>query len=544
MFVYSQTYTLKINTSDSTNLQVINTIEYLKKHKTKEQATKEIINFSTELSLKGYINNTHSMNQKDSLFECTFTLNSKIDSILIYYDSKLIDAQLIKNISADYTEHYFKVATTKIKTTLNEIINYFEYKGFSFTKATLINLKQHHLLLTANLKLQTSNKRIINNVVIKGYDAFPKKYIKHYLDLQKSSVFNLSTINSISTSLNAIPFITQLKQPEILFTKDSTLLFLYLKKKSTSTFDGIIGFSNSKNTDKLNLNGYVNLHLNNLFDKGSHFGFNWKNNGDDTQTLNIQLKNPYIFNSRFSTSGSFSILKQDSTFVTTKSVLQLKYNLNKKSSIHAIYNNENSNVISPINTASNISEFKTNFIGISFNYKEFTSNNNFNPIKYDFTLEYLRGNRITKLIKTNQNKIALHATYLITFSKHKSMILKNHSELLTGKNLLQNELFRIGGVNSLRGFDEQSIFTSKYSITNIDYQYNLNNQTLLYSISDIAIIKNENTPKNSLLYGLGLGYSTTSENSILDISYVLGINDKQGLNFKNSRIHIKITYPF
>lgn len=532
---------MNIRANDSINSSILESLNYVEKHHAKENIINEIDIFSKKLALKGYINNSYSLSQNDTIFNCEFHLNNKIDNVLIYYQRNSIKDKLLKKISTTYNDTVFEIQTDRIEFVLNTLVNHFENTGASFSNASLVHLKQHDNNIIAELDLNISPKRIINQIVIKGYDQFPKKYIKHHLGLKRKSIFNLNTIKAVHASLNTIPFISQLKKPEVLFTKDSTSLYIYVEKKALSSFDGIIGFSNQQNTNKLVFNGFLNLNLNNLFDKGESFGLNWKNNGDDTETLHLKIENPYLFNTKFSTLGEFSILKQDSSFVNTKSLLQVNFNLNKSNSINTIYSNEKSNTTSNANTLLNISEFKSTFIGFSFNHKLLSSSKNTDQ---HLNFEYLRGERINNSTKNNQEKIKLSAEYLFELNQKQSILLKNKSELLMGKNLFQNELYRIGGVNTIRGFDEQSIFTSKYSITNIEYQYYTNKETFLYSITDMAVIQDEIFNKTSLLFGVGLGYSIASTNSVLNISYAIGKNEGTSFNVKNSRIHVKITFPF
>ena len=42
--------------------------------------------------------------------------------------------------------------------------------------------------------------------------------------------------------------------------------------------------------------------------------------------------------------------------------------------------------------------------------------------------------------------------------------------------ITNNELFRIGRYNSLRGFNEQSLFTDFYAFGGVEYRYLVNNQ--------------------------------------------------------------------
>jgi len=240
--LYAQNFELQISTKDSVNNSVLKVIPYTKLHKEPKNILKEANLISKELALSGFINNTYSINKKDTIYKCVYTLNTKIDTIRIYYSNTLLDKNILNKIAAKYTSTYFDIATSAINNSLKTMVAYFETKGASFTSASLKNLTQQGTKLTAQLQLSISKKRTINTILVKGYTDFPKKYLNHYLNLKKHTTFNLNTLNLISEQLNALPFITQLKQPAVLFTKDTTTLFLYLKKKATSKFDGLIGF--------------------------------------------------------------------------------------------------------------------------------------------------------------------------------------------------------------------------------------------------------------------------------------------------------------
>ncbi|WP_456378439.1 hypothetical protein [Lutibacter sp.] len=541
--LYAQSLELITHSKDSSNNVLLQSIPYFKKHTTEKYLLKEVENFSKKLTYIGFLNNSYIINKKDSIYNCTFTLNNKIDTIRVYYSNKTLDKAILKQITTNYTESYFEVSTNNIENSLNSIVNYFENKGASFTSASLINLKQQKNKLIAKLLLNISEERKINAIIIKGYPNFPKKFINHYLELKQNTPFNLKTLTKVDKLVNTIPFINKIKKPEVLFTKDSTTLFIYLKKEATNKFDGIIGFSN-KESGKLTFNGYLDLNLNNMFNKGELFSLNWKNNGEDVQTLNLAFSIPYIFNTRFSTSGDFSILKQDSTYVNTKSQLKINYSINKNNFVNATLSNEISNLTSSLNPLPLINDFKNTFLGLSYTYTILSNKQLTSKPKLLITAGYLYGNRTTNNIKSNQNKIHLFTEYIYNINSKHSLYLKNTSKVINVTHLLQNELYRIGGVNSIRGFDEQSIYTSKYSLTAIEYHYTINPTTHIYTITDFAILEDSISNATTKLYGIGVGYSFNTNYSTVNLSYAIGKSDKIPFNFNNSKVHIKITYPF
>jgi hypothetical protein len=121
--------------------------------------------------------------------------------------------------------------------------------------------------------------------------------------------------------------------------------------------------------------------------------------------------------------------------------------------------------------------------------------------------------------------------------------MRNETGYLNSSNYLTNELFRIGGINSIRSINEQSVFTNKYSFLNIEYRYITSSSSYLYSISDIAYY---NTIKNSTerLLGLGLGYNFKINSSKISLGYINGINQNNSSNINNSRLIVQWTTFF
>jgi len=542
--VYAQNFELIIQSKDSTNSSILKSTPYIKTHNTYKSVLEEVNNISKKLTTEGYVNNSYSLNRKESTFVCTYTLNNKVNTIKIYYLTKFIDENILKKLTLNYTNSYFEIPINTVENSLNFIVDYFENKGASFTTASLSNFSQHKDKLIASLQLNISEERKINATIIKGYENFPKKYLNHYLDLKKNHPFSLSTLNRVNELLNTIPFVTQLKKPEVLFTKDSTTLFLYLKKKATNKFDGVIGFSNKKNSNKLNFNGYLDLYFGNIFDKGEYIALKWRNNGGDTQALDFKFELPYILNTPFTVGSNFSIFKQDSTFVNTNLDLNIYFSINRNNFVNAMLSNQSSNLTLPFNTSDEVKEFKKSFIGLSYTYKLPNRLQQFTTNKFLINLGYSFGRKTIKNAKENQKVFQLHIEYIFNIDSKNSILAKNNSKFLNATNLLENELYRIGGTNSIRGFDEQSILTSKYTISNIEYHYKLNQDSHMYTISDIAFAKDDISNLNLKLYSFGLGYYFTTNNSILNLSYAVGKSNATPFNFNNSRIHIKVTYPF
>lgn len=521
---------------DNDYKELFENIPYKKEHATTNLALQEIELYSEKLKKIGFINNSYTNNINDTLIKCKLKLGLKLNTIKIYHNEK-IDDLFLKRITKNFNPSYFEIPIDEIESTLNSIVRFYEKNGKSFTEVSLINLTVNENTLIAELNVQQSKQRYIDKIIMNGYKDFPNKFYKNYFNISPKSIFNIESLNFISNQLNTISFATQIKPPEVLFTKDSTIVYLYAKKKSINKFDGIIGFSNKENSNKIEFTGNLNFELNNIFNKGEAILLNWKSSINNHKLLNIHLFTPYIYNTKFSPSIKFLILKQDSIYTTTKATLNLNYRINQKNSFNTIYTNENSNTASS-RSINNVDNFKKSFLGLKYTYTA----NSTNPLNLEFG--YLIGSKKTTETRKQQTILEFSGDYSFSFNERNSIQVRQQAEILFSDKALENELYRIGGSSSIRGFDESAILTSKYSITNFEYHFNLNNNSELFSITDVGFIENHQDNLATYLIGIGVGYSVKTTYSNLSLGYALGKSKNNPFEFNNSKLHLKITYYF
>ena len=540
----AQSKKLTISSKEEFNSKLLNSIPFKKEHLTTKDIELEIGKISTKLIHKGFFNNTFNLTTQDSTFNTVFTLNKKIDTIRVNYSTIQISTSFLNQISLRSTSKYFEIPTNEIESTLLKIASYFEKNGHSFTTCQLTNISLNKNKLNATLYLSISKKRKINNVIIKGYDQFPKKFIKHHLNLEVNKPFNSNLLKTISSKLKAIPFTSQIKEPEVLFTKDSTTLYLYLNKQNKNNFDGIIGFSNKKGSKNLQLNGNLNLNLNNTLNKGESISLNWRNDGQNSQKLNLKLSVPFLFNTPIGSSSNFSIIKQDSTYNTTSLQLSLNYHIKDNSFIGASFNSENSNINSISTTLTEFESYNKILYGFTYNHKSLTLNNSLSDSKFLFQFGFEFGNRQSNNISVTQQQLTLSAHYNFNLNQKGSIFIKNSNKILLTKIPLINELYRIGGTSSIRGFNEQSILTSKYSITNLEYQHKINPKTHIFTITDFGITYNNLDDSTNKIYGVGLGYQSTINSNTIQLSYTIGNELLKPFSLNNSKIHVRFSHVF
>lgn len=533
-----QNLTLKVSATNSDDRLFLEKVDYQKNHSDEKTINQEVENISDYLKQVGYFfHSLDSISKKDSHFVAYFSLGMKIATAVIRIP-KGIDVLLDQiNLQKDSIE----IEIDQIESTLKLITLHLDNQGKSFSEVRLRNLQIKNKTFYADLHIVASVQRKINKVLIKEYSAFPKTYIKYHLRIDQETLFTQKKLIEISANTKSLKFVSEIKPPEILFAKDSTLLYVYLKKEPNSSFDGLVNFT-SKETGGILFNGHIDLKLNNILDSGENFELFWNSIAQEAQDFRISTRIPYVFATPFTPKLSFNLYKQDSTFLSTSFHSSLSYPIAPKANLFLTYDAENSQKLLQ-NAINNIQDFENSFFGLGFSYEVPHENNLFEHLYY-FSIATSFGSRTNNTKSTNQFKINLNTSFLWNLNARNRIFVKNNTGYLNSDNFLDNELFRIGGANSIRGFNEQSIFTASYTFFNTEYRYRTAPSSYLFSITDFGYYTPKQTSRDEFLLGIGFGYSFQQKNNTFRISSAIGRSSNTGFDFERSKLILNWTSNF
>jgi hemolysin activation/secretion protein len=198
------------------------------------------------------------------------------------------------------------------------------------------------------------------------------------------------------------------------------------------------------------------------------------------------------------------------------------------------FNSENSENLTNA-SLDNINKFQNYFLGFGYEYKV-PKNDIFKNDIFFININPSFGKRKTIDNASQQIKIATTLSYLLDLNRKNSIYFRNKTALLNSTTYFDNELFRIGGNKSIRGFNEQSIFVKNYLVQNIEFRHQSSRSSYLYTITDLALISTTNSKEK--LYSLGLGYLFNSNSSQINISTAVGTNTENPLDFKNTQFFV------
>ena len=535
--VSAQQLYLKIMGQTERESKFIDSIGYVSNHQNAKSVIDENNNFSGKLIKVGFSENQIIENEKrnDSTFFFRYKLGTKTDFIHIYVGA---ENELLFDTKKDTLIIPFSESEAFLNTTLKKL----EAKGFSMAKVKLINLQKKKGFLIADLNIVLEKKRQLNDIVINGYDKFPEGHKKNIKRLYRNKVFNQQNLEKLYNDFEKYRFVKQTKYPEILFTKDSTKVYVYLEKAKSNTFDGYIGFTNDEQK-KLVFSGYIDLILNNALNSGEKLSLYWKSDGQDQKTFNLGVELPYIFKSPLGLKAQLNIFKQDSTFQNTKTAIDLGYYFNYNTRLYLGYQSTESSDIQNVNNAS-LNDYENSFITANFEFLNFKNDDFLFPEKTNINLKIGTGKRNSNLENSNQffgNFTMKHNFYL----NNKNIIsLKSQNYYLQSDSYIINELYRFGGINSIRGFNENSLQANFFTSILTEYRYVLAPSIYVHSIIDYGYFQDKTSNIEDNLLGLGFGFGLLTKNGLFNIVYANGSTKEQTVKLSNSIVHISFKANF
>lgn len=550
---YAQNFNLKINSINTVENKIIDSLNYSPKHSNLKSLLNEVKNTSEKLAKKGFLDNKILETEKinDSSYISIIELKNRIKQIHIYIgiNNQFSNLQKSRNdtIILPYEE---------VENYLNQKINDAEKAGYALTKINLENIRRKNLIIYADLNFKSEKKRELNSIILNytnntGKDIFPKGYLKQLNKKYINRTFNQEAVKELYNEINNFEFITQTKYPEILFTQDSTKIYAYIQKRKANTFDGYIGFSNDENK-KLNLNGYVDITLQNILHSGEEFSLYWKSDGNQQKTFNTKLEIPYIFNSSLGIKAQLNIFKQDSTFQNTKTAIDLGYFVNYNSRIYIGYQSTESSDIQNTNNTT-ISDYQNSYITTSFDYKKTDITNNLFPKKALLNFIFGYGKRNTNnnpetAASSKQFYTNINLSYNFELNEKNFININSQNFYLNSKNYISNELFRFGGTNSIRGFLENSLQANFNALILTEYRYIVSKNLYINSILDYGLYQDltSNVSQNRIkkLIGIGIGTGIQTPNGLLKITLTNGAEKTTELQLYNTIINICYNVKF
>ena len=439
-----------------------------------------------------------------------------------------------------YKKEFF---TKNLDSLKKEISEKYRNQGYVFNRIKSQFKGMKNDIPQVELTVIKSDQRKIDGIVFKGYEKVPKRFIRNLEKQYLGKNYQENTLVKLNHSLQNHTFLILDKPPQTLFTKDSTSIYLFAQKKKSNSFDGIIGFGNDK-TEKFTFNGSLNLHFRNMFNGFETVNIFWQRNPDKGQTFDLQTDIPYLFKSNIGGNFKVNIFRQDSTYANVKLTPAFYLHLKNNQKIGLRGTFETSTILDSLYVQGK--DYDKKGIGLWYDYSETSEVELFlYKTRLRAEADYITTNYSSQNLTANQTNIYLSGERNFHLKGNNYLNLRAEIALLNSKNnFAVNELLRFGGWNSLRGFNENSLYADLYYFGTAEYRYLVGSQAFFDVFGQYGKLHNKNLGLKPKLYSFGLGFNFILPIGLMSFQISNGNEFGNAIKFGDTKIHWGILSRF
>lgn len=447
---------------------------------------------------------------------------------------------------------------------LNEINELVTTQGFPFASTSLNILQAENGKIDAQIEVNFGTFVRFDSILLKGEKPLAPSFLFRYLDLKKGAAFSGEMLEKIKSRIGALPYVELLDAKPVLSGQQMNWV-LTMKKKTASRFDFLIGLlpgATTKSGGTL-LTGTLEGEFLNSFGRGERLYIQFEKLRPETQRLQMALRYPFLLGSPLGLDWRADLYKRDTSFLNLEQSVGLLFQF-RGGDYWQIHLESNSSRLIGIDELRILQtkklpdqlDMRQSGIGFSFSFNR--TDYALNPRSgWLLQARFTAGNRKiipnTRIVALgfsesynefkNQARFKIHTegSYFIPMGKISTIQTNAMIGYLGGSGeLLRNELFRLGGNQNLRGFDEEAFLVKQFILATVAYRLLISKNSYIYTFFNQAFLTeiNQGIPMNDKPFGLGAGLNIETGAGLFGISVAVGSNKNQPLNGATPKIHL------
>jgi outer membrane protein assembly factor BamA len=447
---------------------------------------------------------------------------------------------------------------------LGEINALLNTQGYPFARTALHILKTDDGALDVQIEVDFGAFIRFDSILLKGDKPLATSFLFRYLDLKKGAAFSTEMLEKMTTRIAALPYVELIDAKPVL-SGEKVSWMLTMKKKSASRFDFLIGLlpGASTNAGGTLLTGTLEGEFLNSFGRGERLYIQFERLRPETQRLQMALRYPFLLGSPLGLDWRADLYKRDTSFLNVEQSIGLLFQFRGGDYWQIHLESNNSRLIGidekkllQSNKLPDQLDMKQSAIGFSFSFNR--TDYALNPRSgWILQTRITAGNRRiiqnTRIVALgfsekynefkNQARYRVHAegSYFIPIGKNSTIQTNGMVGYLGGSGeLLSNELFRLGGNQNLRGFDEEAFLVRQFMLATVAYRLLISKNSYIYTFFNQSFLTEmkEGIAVNDKPFGLGAGLNIETTAGLFGISVAVGSNNSQPLSSATPKIHL------
>ncbi|QNE40943.1 BamA/TamA family outer membrane protein [Hymenobacter sp. NBH84] len=441
-----------------------------------------------------------------------------------------------------------------------------ENQGYPFATVRLDSVELRGNEVDGRVVLDRGPVIVFDSLEVIGATKTRRNFLIKYLQIFPNQPFSQQRVEAAAQLLRQLPYLQVKAEPEVRFARGRARVYLLLADRSANQFDAIVGVLPNPNPtatqNRVQLTGDVTINLRNIKGGGKQLGLQWRKVDAASQQLDAQYVHPNFFGTPLEVAGTFNLYRQNDAFLTIRPRLQVTYPTPRAGRLTVFTELRSSRLLDTLldtrtTLPDNIDSEYTNY-GLSYTW------NSLDDLLFPRrgVLVAVQGNVGNKRISRNPELneelyagLALRSTQVGMSGRAERyyrvgsqgvLLTRVHGEALFNQRLFLNDLYRVGGLATLRGFNEFNFYASQYAVGTAEFRQFTGNEAYVFLFVDQAYIRRDltNDFRQDAPTGLGAGLSFRTGAGLFQFVYSVGRTRDQSFSLNASKIHFGITSRF
>ena len=474
-----------------------------------------------------------------------------------------------------------------------KLLDYLDNHGYPFAQVYLDSIRVQDQQIAARLYCNRGPVMTFGALQIKGKSRPGRKnktqkvriregFLSSYLGIREGKLYSEKLVQKLQTRLQALRYLSSYQAPYVVFQDNQATVNLFLMDRPSSRIDVLLGLLPSQDPvtrqQRFDFTGTIDIDLVNPFGTGKRLQFQYEQLTLGTSDLMLRVQWPYLFQTPLGVDAAFMLYRRDSSFIDVIGDVGIQYFFNGNSYLKAFWRNTTTNLINidvvrvrQTRRLPTQLDLQNSAFGLEFYYDRLDYR--YNPrkgfeasIKGSVAFKRVRPNAsieeisdpeepsfdfgtLYDTVSTNAVQYRFTAQYsqFIGLWKWSTALLRYQGGLVWSQGpVYDNETFRIGGTQRLRGFDEESIFATWYNIITLEWRFLFGRNSYAYAFGDVAYVERRTAGANEAdwPYGVGIGVALETKAGIFALSYALGSQQGNPIQFNSGKVHFGYVYAF
>jgi outer membrane protein assembly factor BamA len=432
---------------------------------------------------------------------------------------------------------------TDLDAQIGRIIGVLENSGYPFAQVTMDSVTQGSTLLTGILQVDPGELVLIDTIMNRTGFGISQGVLSRLMNIRPGDPYRESAVAEASSRLNRLDYMKLARTLEVGFHPGSASLYLYPEKTGANRFDGWAGLSpDLKTAGRMSFSGALVFNLKNLIAQGENWQLDWHRSQDASQKLNLAAHIPYLAGLPVGAEAGFNLFRQDTGYLNISWNAGIPYHFSPGHLLSVFVRQVQSNVIE--GSSGSLVPNRLPYTGFQSGiaWELVRLDNRVNPFRgIAARIEISTGKKNTPgALPVNQSEFSGSVSWYRPVAGSLAALLSLNTAWRQASWIYENEQYRLGGLNLLRGFDEDQFHADAFAVGSMEVRYLLDKDSHLMALADIGIIRSGRGTNVVVNYpaGIGVGGQLRTAGGIFRIIFALGKQGGEPVNFRNSKIHL------